>query len=231
MLSALLLTGAALAGSPGLVADPGALGALHASYGVYAGSTFSGMVLFDGTPDDDGGATVVVRYFMAGDKDPAWLEGVSVTPEGMLDMVVHREGRRIRTMTVQDDGSIHDVVTDGGDKGKVISDQVVVDLHPPLSSPWLVACLLSTTPAQAGDTWSGTLLDGSLRSASPATLAWRGQQNVGGGRKADIAVLSPLQGTVRTFVFTADGVTAIAGTGTTTQWVATDRDELEQANR
>ena len=231
MLTTLLLTSAALAGSPELVVDPGALGAVRASYGVYTGGNYSGMVLIDGRPEDDGGATVVVQVIMSGEKDPTWVEGVSVTPQGTLDRVVHREGRRIRTMTVQDDGTIHDVVTDGGPKGDVISDQVLSDLRTPLTNPWLVACLLSSTQASAGDTWTGTLVDGAERGTSAAGLTWRGKQDVGGGRKASIAVLSPLEGQMRTFVYTADGISAIAATGTSTQWVAADRADLEKKSR
>jgi len=231
LLTSIALSGGALAGSPGLVADPGALASLHTAYGVYSDGSYAGMVLFDGAAATEGGAVLVVRYVMAGQKDSAWIEGVTVDANGVVNQVVHREGRRMRTLSVQDDGSIHDVVTDGGEKGQVLSDQVLSDVHPPLSSPWLVASLLATTPASAGDEWHGTLLDGAVRGTASASLTWRGRQSVGGGRKADIAALTPVDGPARTFVFTDQGVSAIALAGTTTQWVASSREELLKAAR
>lgn len=224
MLLTTTLLGAAFAGGLDLAVDPGLVSTWQATYAVYGPEGYGGMVLVDGSPTREGGATLVVRYLAPAEEEAAWLEGVTVDAEGALVSVVRREGRRMRTLTVGE-GAVQDVVTEGKGGTPLSSRSHAVTGR--VTSPWLLPLVLPAAQARGGDTWTGALLDGQQVGLSPSILTAQGRQEVGGGRKALVAQLVPGEGPVRSFIYDDELVSAIVEPQARVQWVAAPRDEVQ----
>ncbi|NOY27432.1 MAG: hypothetical protein GXP62_16320 [Oligoflexia bacterium] len=222
---ALALALSAQAAAPLPDPSPTDVAQTHMSFGAYGADGYVGMALLDGTPLAGGGATLVVRYFVAGQADAAWLEGATVDTRGKLVSVVHRQGRRFRTLTLTDDG-VKDVVTEGTDSAPLSSQSHTV--QGALNSPWLVAMSLAASIPADGCAWEGALVDGLVRSVSPATLACSGKHDVGQGRTALVARLQPQAGLARTFLYDQDGLSAIIQPQDGIQWVAMQRELIQR---
>ncbi len=230
MMVLLSLLTAAWAGDLRVDADVDALATRRDTFAVYAGKSYAGMAMLDGMEEDDGGATLVVRYVPAGQDDPAWVEGVTVDADGKLTRVVYREGRKLRTLTV-DGGVVHDVIREGGVEGPVLIARDFVAPAASLSSPWLVVTGMDDARGlKKGDAWNGGFIDGAVVTPGRAGVTWQGQVAVGGGRNADVANISTSAG-AWTLVFDADGdVAAIVRKDAGTQWVAADRAQVQQTH-
>ncbi len=224
MLTSLLLPTLALAGEIRFKADPVLISTHKSTWAVYAGDSYSGMVTLDGTTTDSGGATLVVRYLAAGQDKPAWLEGVTVDQAGTVVEVVRREGRRMRTLSV-DQGLVSDIVREGQDPEPLSSRSH--ELDGPAFSAWLLPVLLPGARAAAGDTWQGELVDAQELQVNEAVLTASGKQEVGGGRKALVATLQPAAGGALRYVYDAETVTAIIDAEAGVQWVAAPRDQVK----
>lgn len=205
--------------------NPADVAKAHLAFGAYGADGYLGMALMDGTALAGGGATLVVRYYLAGQADAAWLEGATVAANGKLVSVVHRQGRRFRTLTLTEPG-VNDVVTEGSDSAPLSSQPHPTQGAP--SNPWLVAISLALSAPTHGCDWEGTLIDGGVRSISPATLSCSGKHDVGQGRTAFIAQLRPQDGLARTFLYDENGVSAIIQPQAGIQWVAVQRKQIQQ---
>ena len=227
MLALLSLAGATWAADLSLAAAPDKIAAHHSTWAVYAGGSYAGMAQMDGMADKSGGATLVVRFVPPGTDQAAWVEGVSVDAQGRLSKVVHREGRRLRTTTVE--GAVaRDEVRDGGPEGTVIDQRELALPEGALTSPWLLPVLVLDIEAAKGDAWTGSVLDGAVLSPEPAVLTWQGRSRVGGDRVADLAVFARAGG-AWTLVRAEGAVAAIQQPGQT-QWVQAPRDQVEETH-
>lgn len=222
------LSGLAHAGRIEVAVDPAQVAAHESTWAVYgAGGTYGGLVTLDGSPTKEGGAVLVASYLAPGQTQASWLEGVTVDPQGLLVSVVRREGRRIRTLTVGE-GTVSDVVTEGKEATPLSSRSHALGAQ--AFSPWLTPLVLPAVLPRAGDTWQGSVLAGDQVSVPDAVLTAQGKQDVGGGRKALVAQLVPVEGHPRTYVYSEDGVAAMIDTQGGVQWVAGERQALLSAH-
>lgn len=227
MLALLTLTGVALAGGIELEADPARVAQQRLTWAAYQGQTYAGMAMMDGMAEDDGGATLVVRYVMVGSEQPLWVQGITVDGDGELVKVVHREGRRIRSLVVDGDVLV-DEIREGTVEGDPLSSREHALPDGPVSNPWLVPVALGQVKAGKGDAWQGTLVDGGGAGVEASTLAWQGKADVGGKRTSDLALLTRESG-AWTLVVGTEGVAAIQRPGGV-QWVLAPREQVEAAH-
>ncbi len=230
MLSFLALVGVCHAGDLVLAVDPGDLAAEQRTFAVYQGRTYLGMTMVDGQADDDGGATLVVRYLPVGAKHSTWAEAISVDADGDVDKIVRREGRRIRVLTVGD-GVVEEELREGGMEGELLNQRSLAlgDASP--ANPWLVPLVLDEQRRlRKGDRWDGPVLDAAQPSIEQGAIVFEGAMDVGGGRVSDVAMLGRESQDWLVILDADGGVSAIVPRGSGQQWVAADRAQVQQTH-